>query len=42
MIIDALKSSRGNIAEAARLLASTERVIGIRVKKYGIDVREYK
>jgi Nif-specific regulatory protein len=42
MIIDALKSSKGNIAEAARILASTERVIGIRVKKYGIDIRQYK
>ncbi len=42
MIIDALKSSRGNITEAARILASTERVIGIRVKKYRIDVRQYK
>ncbi|MBN2418381.1 MAG: sigma 54-interacting transcriptional regulator [Deltaproteobacteria bacterium] len=42
MITDALKSSRGNIAEAARLLSSTERVIGIRVKKYRIDVRSYR
>ena len=42
MIIEALKSSGGNIAEAARLLASTERVIALRVKKYEIPVEEYK
>ena len=42
MIIDALKASRGNIAEAARILSSTERVIALRVKKYEIDVGRYK
>ena len=42
MISDALKSSRGNIAETARILSSTERVIALRVKKYGIDVGQYK
>jgi Nif-specific regulatory protein len=42
MITDALKSSKGNVAEAARILASTERILGIRVKKYGIDVGQFK
>ena len=42
MIVDALKSSRGNIAEAARILSSTERVIALRVKKFKIDVGQYK
>ena len=42
MIIDALKTSRGNRTEAARLLNSSERLIGLRVKKYGIDVSQYK
>ena len=42
MIIEALKSSGGNIAEAARILASTERVIALRVRKYEIDVGQYK
>jgi Nif-specific regulatory protein len=37
LIEDALKSSRGNRAKAARLLHTTERVIGYKVKKYGID-----
>ena len=37
LIIDALKVSRGNRAAAARLLGITERVIGLRVQKYGLE-----
>ncbi|MBW1716875.1 MAG: hypothetical protein JRJ77_13800 [Deltaproteobacteria bacterium] len=41
-IIDALKSTQGNIAAAARLLATSERILGLRVKKYGIQPRQYR
>jgi Nif-specific regulatory protein len=37
LIEDALMTSRGNRSKAARLLSTTERVIGYKVKKYGID-----
>jgi Nif-specific regulatory protein len=37
LIEDALKITRGNRSKAARLLKTTERVIGYKVKKYGID-----
>ena len=37
LIQDALKSARGNRAKAARLLDTTERIIGYAVRKYGID-----
>ncbi|HZE75362.1 MAG TPA: helix-turn-helix domain-containing protein, partial [Gemmatimonadales bacterium] len=37
LICDALKTSRGNRAKAARLLDSTERIIGYKIRKYGID-----
>jgi len=37
LILDALKSSRGNMAKAARLLGISERKMGLRVKKYRID-----
>jgi Nif-specific regulatory protein len=37
LIEDALKTSRGNRAKAARLLSTTERVISYKVRKYGID-----
>jgi Nif-specific regulatory protein len=37
LIEDALKTTRGNRARAARLLSTTERVINYKVKKYGID-----
>ena len=42
MLIDSLKTSRGNMAEAARTLGLTERKMGLRVRKYGIDPRRYK
>lgn len=37
LILDALRSTRGNRAKAARLLDITERQMGLRVKRYGID-----
>jgi Nif-specific regulatory protein len=42
LILDALKSARGNRAQAARLLDSTERIIGYKVKQYGIDPRRFR
>jgi len=42
LLLDALKSSRGNMAKAARELGITERVMGLRVKKHGIDCRRFR
>ncbi len=42
MILDALKTARGNRARAARLLDSTERIVGYKVHKYGIDEDRFK
>jgi Nif-specific regulatory protein len=42
LIIDALKSSRGNKAKAARAMGISERMIGLRVAKYGIDPRQFR
>jgi len=42
LIIDALKSSRGNMAKAARELGITERIMGLRVKKFNIDPARYR
>ncbi|HEB31620.1 MAG TPA: nif-specific transcriptional activator NifA [Spirochaetes bacterium] len=41
IIQEALKSSRGNMAKAARALGLTERVISLRVRKLGIDPRRF-
>jgi Nif-specific regulatory protein len=41
-LIDALKSSRGNMRQAARVLDTTERIFGYKVKKYGITPRQYR
>lgn len=42
LIQDALKSTRGNKAKAARLLSTTERIIGYKIKNYGIDLSRFK
>jgi Nif-specific regulatory protein len=41
-IIDALKNTHGNIAKAARLLDTSERILGLRVKKYGIQSKQFR
>jgi Nif-specific regulatory protein len=42
LIEDALKSTAGNRAKAARLLSTTERVINYKVRKYGIEPRHFR
>jgi Nif-specific regulatory protein len=42
LISDALKTTRGNRAKAARLLNTTERIINYQVRKYSIDYRRFK
>ena len=42
LLLDSLKSARGNQAEAARLLQTTPRIMGYKLKKYGIDSTRYK
>ena len=40
--MDALKTTRGNMAKAALTLGITERQIAYKVKKYGVDYRWYR
>jgi len=42
LIQDALKTTRGNRAKAARLLNATERILNYQVDKYGIDWQRFK
>jgi Nif-specific regulatory protein len=42
LLQDALKTTRGNRAKAARLLDTTERIINYKVRQYGIDARRFK
>lgn len=37
LLLDALRATHGNIARAARRLGITERMMGIRIRKYDID-----
>jgi Nif-specific regulatory protein len=42
MLMDTLKLYRGNKAKAARALGITERIMGLRVKKFGIDPKRFR
>jgi Nif-specific regulatory protein len=42
LIQDALKTTGGNAAKAARLLDSTERILGYKIKKYEIDTIRFR
>jgi Nif-specific regulatory protein len=42
MIQDALKTTRGNCARAAKMLDATERIFNYKVRKYGIDAGRFR
>ena len=42
LISDALKTTRGNRAKAAKLLDTTERIFAYKIKKYGIEPRRFR
>ena len=42
LILDALKSSKGNMAKAARFLGVSERVMGLRVQRHGLNPQQFK
>jgi len=42
LLIDALKSCRGNMRKAAQALQTTERIFGYKVKKYEVQPKQYR
>ncbi len=42
LLLDALKIARGNRAKAARLVQTTERIFGYRLRRHAIDVDRFK
>ena len=42
LLLEALKSSRGNMASAAQTLGITERIMGLRVRKYRLESRRFR
>ncbi len=42
LIVDALKATRGNIRKAAERLQTTPRILGYKIKKYGLEPRRYR
>jgi Nif-specific regulatory protein len=41
IIVDALKSTRGNITAAARMLETTQRILGYKISTYNINPKQY-
>jgi len=42
LIVESLKNAKGNMSKAAQELGLTDRVMGLRVKKFGIDYKLYR
>ena len=42
LILDTLHSTRGNRAKSSRILGITERLMGLRVRKHAIDVKQFR
>ena len=42
LIVDALKTTRGNCAKAAKMLDTTERILSYKIKRYGIKPQRFK
>jgi Nif-specific regulatory protein len=42
MLIDTLIANHGNMAKSALQLGITERIMGLRIKKYNIQIQDYK
>ncbi|NTW48561.1 MAG: sigma 54-interacting transcriptional regulator, partial [Chlorobiales bacterium] len=42
MIVEALKSTKGNMSKAAAELGLTDRIMGLRVKRFSIDFRNFR
>ncbi len=42
LLIDSLKTSRGNMRQAAMALKTTERIFGYKVRKHGITAKQYR
>ena len=42
LLLDAIKIARGNRARAARLLQTTERILGYKLQKYGLESSRFR
>ena len=42
LIIESLKATGGNMAESARQLGISERIIGLRIRRYGIEPKRFR
>jgi Nif-specific regulatory protein len=42
LLQDALKTTRGNRAKAARLLSTTQRILNYKVRKYEVDWKRFR
>jgi Nif-specific regulatory protein len=42
LVVEALRSTRGNQSRAAVLLGTSQRIVNYKINKYNIDVRQFR
>ena len=42
LIVNALNTSKGNMVKACKILGITERMLGLRMKKYALDYKKFR
>ena len=42
LIIDAIKSTKGNMTQTAKLLGISDRILGLRMKKFNLQFKDYR
>lgn len=42
LVVEALRSARGNQSRAAVLLGTSQRIVNYKINKYNIDVRQFR
>ncbi len=42
LVVEALRSARGNQSRAALILGTSQRIVNYKIRKYGIDVSRFR
>jgi Nif-specific regulatory protein len=42
LVLDALKTTRGNQSHAARILGTSQRIVNYKIRKYSIDTGQFR
>jgi Nif-specific regulatory protein len=42
LVMEALKTAKGNQSRAARILGTSQRIVNYKIQKYGIDTTQFR